>query len=180
MIHWMLRCMFEEPICQQHWIILQVHFWDLYVALFTIWYEIEQVTGGSPALMRQQTLLLYKTQLKSVLSKNCGPLTGYVTWKPSVAADCPHHQNLICSSVGLLICVLWAVRVLQLKKSLYRAIRPPGIICSPIPPPSVSVAHFRPCSLKRLALSVRPCRDTCFIRDNCYFSSNVIAIVTLS
>lgn len=38
--------------------------------------------------------------------------------------------------------------------SHYRAIRPPGIICSPIPPPSVSLAHFN------CPLYIRPCGDT--------------------
>lgn len=89
----------------------------------------------------------------------------YITWKASVVV-----YSSACSEPFELS--NWG--------SHYRAIRPPGIICSPIPPPSVSLAHFTLRGLKRLLLSTRPCGGTCFIQHNCYFSRAVIAIVASS
>lgn len=79
----------------------------------------------------------------------------------------------------LLVCVLWASWVLQLRKSLpsHMAFRHhlfslPSSLCL--------TGTLSTTSLKRLPPYIRLCGDTCFIQYNFYFSSAVIAIVSLA
>lgn len=138
----------------QHWIILPVHIW----VQRTISSVVEQA-----ALAAQ----LDETRGKP-LARKCQPLI----------ANCTHHQNPDLPVSGFTCpCALSCLCSEDVTTEPY------GLQASSALPsllPFVSVPHFRPCSLTGPTLSVSLHRDTCFIQDNCYFSFNVIAIVTFS
>lgn len=152
-VHDTLNAMFQKPICQRHWIILPGHFCDLRPALVTKRCEVEQVTGGSSALMRPRVCTYQSHRpVQSSVVQEFWPWSGLCHLRAirSGRLCSPSQHDVLVGS--LLDCVLShspneeVTQLCDLQAS--------SVLPSLLPP--VSAAHFRPCSLKRCALSVRP------------------------